>query len=76
MTTEDDDAPVYPLMGYATGIDSMAVVLALELATNTEEYEKREGSWVSTAISAAHAIELGKELIALGEQVKATLSVN
>lgn len=74
--TEEDDAPVYPLMAYGTGVADDAVVVSLELATDREEYDKREGSWVSAAMSAEHAIELGRDLIALGEQAKAAKSVN
>ena len=70
--TDDEDAPVYPLLGYGTGEVNGAIVVSFELATDQEEYETRVGSWISTAMSAENAIELGRALIQLGEQANAT----
>lgn len=74
--TDDDDAPVYPLLGYGTGEVDGAVVVSLELATNPEEYETRSGSWMSAAMTADHAIAFGKDLIAAGERAKVGRAVN
>lgn len=74
--TDEDDAPVYPLLGYGTGAADDAVIVSLELATDHEEYEKREGSWVSAAMTPDNAIELGRQLIAEGEKAKAGIIVN
>lgn len=74
--TEDDDAPVFPLIGYGSGVTEGAVVLGLEMATDREQYEARKGVWVSTAMSPDNAIELGRDLIALGEKAKAGGTVN
>lgn len=74
--TDDDDVPIYPVLGYGTGTTDEAVVVSLELATDLEEYETREGSWISVALSADNALAFGQELIALAEQAKAGKRVN
>ena len=70
MADDDEDVTIYPLLGYGTGVVDDAVAISLELALDSEQYESREGSWVSTAMTADQAIEFGKELILLGERAK------
>lgn len=65
--TDDDDGPLYPLMSFTAGIIDGAVALELEVATDREDYEKREGSVIATVMTAANAIEVGKALIERGE---------
>lgn len=73
---DDDDAPVFPLLAYGSGITEGAIVLGLEMATDADQYESRKGVWVSTAMSPDNAMELGRELIALAVAAKAAATVN
>jgi len=65
--TDEKDAPLYPLIGFTAGIVDGAVALELEVATDREDYEKREGSVVATVMTPAAAIEIGKALVERGE---------
>ena len=65
-------SPAGPDAAYGTGEVDGAILVSLELAMDQEEYETRVGSWMSTAMSAERAIELGQALTQLGEQAKAT----
>lgn len=77
MTDPDtDDAPIFPLIGYGSGVAEGAVLLSLEMATDADQYESRKGAWVSTAMSPDNAMELGRELIALAVAAKAAATVN
>lgn len=77
MTDPDaDDAPIFPLIGYGSGVAEGAVVLSLEMATDVDQYESRKGVWVSTAMSLDNAMEPGRELIASAVAAKAGGSVN
>lgn len=77
MTNPDaDDAPIFPLLGYGSGVAEGAVVLSLEMATDADQYESRKGVWISTAMSPDNAMELGRELIALAVAAKAGGTVN
>ena len=72
----EDEPPVYPLLSYGTGVIEGAVALSLEVAADSQAFETREGSWVSTAMSADDAIALGRQLISLGEQAGASGKLN
>jgi hypothetical protein len=74
--SDDDEPPIFPLLGYGTGIVDGTAVVSLELATDREEYDTREGSWVSAAMSGEQAIEFGNALIELGERLKGGGTVN
>ena len=73
---DDEDVTIYPLLGYGTGVVEGAVAISLEMALDEEQYESREGSWISTAMTADQAIEFGKELILLGERARTGGVVN
>lgn len=73
---DDDDVPVYPLLAYGTGLNEDAVVISLEMATNPDQYERREGRWVSTAMTPDQAMEFGRDLIETAERAKAGGTVN
>ena len=66
----DDAAPMYPLMGFGTGLADGQIGLELELATDREEYESREGSVLAIVMTPDHAIELGNALIERAEVAK------
>lgn len=66
----DDVAPMYPLMAFGTGIADGQVGLELELATDHEEYESREGSVLAIVMTPDHAIDLANALIERAELAK------
>lgn len=66
----DDDAPMYPLMAFGTGLADGQVGLELELATDRDEYESREGSVLAIVMTPDHAIELANALIERAELAK------
>ncbi|RZI98470.1 MAG: hypothetical protein EON90_13260 [Brevundimonas sp.] len=65
--TDDDDAPVYPLISFTTGIIDGQIGLELEFATDREDYENRSGSLIATVMTPENAIEIGKALIERGQ---------
>jgi hypothetical protein len=68
--TNDDDAPLYPLIGYTAGVVDGMIGLELEMATCREEYDKRSGSVLGVVMTPENAIEIGRELIRRGELAK------
>lgn len=73
---EKNEPPLHPLLSFATGVADDAVALSFELATDMEQYETRNGDWVSTAMTADVAIELGETLIEIGKQLRTKGAVN
>lgn len=73
---EKNEASLHPLLSFATGVADDAVALSFEPATDMEQCETRNGSWVSTAMTADVAIELGETLIELGKQLRTERAVN
>ena len=64
---DDDDAPLYPLIGYTAGIIEGAVALQLEFATCREDYASGEGESQQFVMTPEAAIELGKVLTERGQ---------
>lgn len=62
-----DDAPLYPLIGFTLAMVDGAVALELEIATDREGYEKREGSVIGTVMTPENAVEIGKALMETGQ---------
>lgn len=73
---EKNVPPLHPLLSFATGVADDAVALSFELATGIEQYETRNGGWVSTAMTADVAIELGGTLIEPGKRLRTERAVN
>ena len=68
---DDDDAPLYPLIGYTAGIVEGAVAVRFEFATCRRDYASGEGESQQFVMTPEAAIELGKALMERGEMATA-----
>ena len=69
MTTEDldrDDAPLFPLIGFNTGVVGKAVALRMEFAVCRDGYEAGDGETQQFVMSPDAAIEIGMALVEQG----------
>jgi hypothetical protein len=66
MDTEDD-APLFPLIGYTAGIIDGAIAVRLEYATTRAEYAGRSGPSIQFVMSPAAALELAAALQERGQ---------
>lgn len=58
----DDDAALYPLIGYTAGIIDGAIAVRLEYATTRAEYAAQAGQSIQFVMSPAAALELAEAL--------------
>lgn len=58
----DDDAPLYPLIGYTAGIVDGAIAVRLEFATTRAEYAASAGQMMQFVMSPKAALELAEAL--------------
>lgn len=58
----DDDAPLYPLLGFTAGVIDGAVALRFDFATCREDYSAGEGESQQFVMTPEAAIEIGKAL--------------
>lgn len=65
--TDDDDAPLYPLIGFTLAIVDGAVALRVEYAATREQYESREGETQQYVMTPENAVEIGRALVETGE---------
>lgn len=65
--TDEDDAPVYPVIGYTLAVVDGAVVIRVEYATTRAEYECREGETQQYVMTPDNAVEIGRALMETGE---------
>lgn len=68
--TDDDDLPLYPLIGFNVGAVGDAITLRLEYATDRAEYEAQDGLEQQFVMSPAAAVEIGRALLRLGEEAE------
>lgn len=59
---DDDDEPLYPLLGFTAGVVEGAVALRLDFATCKEDYASGEGESQHFVMTPEAAIEIGKAL--------------
>lgn len=59
---DDDDEPLYPLLGFTAGVVAGAVALRLDFATCKEDYASGEGESQQFVMTPEAAIEIGKAL--------------
>lgn len=62
MLIDDDDAPLYPLLGFTAGIVEGAVALRFDFATSRADYATGEGESQQFVMTPQAAIEIGKAL--------------
>jgi hypothetical protein len=60
--TDDDDAPLYPLLGYTAGVVEGVVALRFDFATCKADYASGEGESQQFVMTPEAAIEIGKAL--------------
>lgn len=70
---DDDDAPLYPIIGYTAGIVDGAIALRFEFATSRQDYASGEGERQQFVMTPEAAIELGRVLMERGELATAGL---
>lgn len=58
----DDDAPLYPLMGFSAGIVDGAIAIRLEYATTRAEYAASAGQSMQFVMTPAAALDLAEAL--------------
>ena len=64
---DDDDAPLYPVLGYNLAVVDGAVVVRIEYATTRDQYEAREGETQQYVMAPENAVEIGRALVETGE---------
>lgn len=62
MFDDDDDAPLYPLLGFTAGIVEGAIALRFDFATCKADYATGEGESQQFVMTPEAAIEIGKAL--------------
>lgn len=71
MLNLENDAPLYPLLGYAAGVIDGAVVLRLDFATSRAGYAAGSSENQQYVLTADAAIDIGRALIERGEFLRA-----
>lgn len=69
---DDQDAPVYPLIGFTAGVIDGAVALRLEFATSRDQYSTGDGETQTFVMSRAAAIEISEALEECGAVAQAS----
>jgi hypothetical protein len=64
--TDDETAPLYPLLSYTVGVIDGAIAIRLEYATTRDQYESREGASEHYVMSPEHALDLARALTETG----------
>lgn len=65
--TEDDDAPLYPLIGFTIGLVDGAVAVRFEYASSRAEWQSRAGESQQYVMTPENAVEIGRALVQTGE---------
>lgn len=65
--TDDDDAPLFPLIGFTVAIVDGAVALRMEFAATREQYATREGETQQYVMTPENAVEIGRALVETGQ---------
>ncbi|RZJ02093.1 MAG: hypothetical protein EON90_00405 [Brevundimonas sp.] len=63
MNSDDDDAPVYPLLGFSAGVMEGAVARRLDFATCKEGYASGDSVIHQFVMTPDAAIEIGRALL-------------
>jgi len=64
--TDDDDAPLFPVMAYTVGVVEGTVVFRVEYAASQEQYGSRSGEMQQYVLTPDAAIAFGRALAERG----------
>lgn len=62
MFDDEEDAPLYPLLGFTAGVVGGAVALKFDFATCRDDYATGQGESQQFVMTPEAAIEIGKAL--------------
>lgn len=63
---DDEDAPLYPVIGFTLAVVDGAVALRFEYASTREQYEARAGETQQFVMTPDNAVEIGRAMIETG----------
>lgn len=67
---DDDETPIYPVLGFTLAVIDGAVALRIEYAATREQYEARDGEVQQYVMTPANAVEIGRAMVETGELVR------